>query len=104
MPAGELFYNILALSSLQRRQHIGFGGLRSAQPDIIQNAALEQAAVLKPPKEMGVHRSSSLWDIPYISSAHPDVSALHIKEPADKVGQRGFAAAGGTYKATVCPG
>jgi len=92
----ELFYNIHALGGLERRQHLGFGGLRSAKTDIIQNAALEQAAVLEH-KGDGIHQLF-LGDIPHIRSAHPDAAALHIKEPADKVFQRGFSAAGGTYK------
>ena len=92
----ELFYNIHALRGFQRCQHLGFGGLRSAQTDIIQNAALEQAAVLEH-KGDGIHQLF-LGDIPHIRSAHPDAAALHIKEPADKVCQRGFSAAGRAYK------
>ena len=92
----ELFYNIHTLRRFQRCQHLGFGGLRSAQTDVIQNAALEQAAVLEH-KGDGIHQLF-LGDIPHIRSAHPDAAALHIKEPADKVCQRGFSAAGGTYK------
>ena len=56
----------------------------------------EQAAVLEH-KGDGIHQFF-LGDIPHIRSAHPDAAALHIKEPADKVCQRGFSAAGGTYK------
>ena len=92
----ELFYNIHALRRFQRCQHLGFGGLRSAQTDIIQNAALEQAAVLEH-KGDGIHQLF-LGDCPHIRSAHPDAAALHIKEPADKVCQRRFSAAGGAYK------
>ena len=89
----ELFHDIHALCSFQRRQHLGFGGLRSAQPDVVQNAALEQAAVLEH-KGDGVHQLF-LGDVPHIRSAHPDAAALHIKEPANQVCQCGFAAAGG---------
>ena len=92
----ELFYNIHALCGFQRCQHLGLGGLRSAQTDVIQNAALEQAAVLEH-KGDGIHQFF-LGDIPHIRSAHPDAATLHIKEPADKVCQRRFAAAGGAYK------
>ena len=92
----ELLHNIHALCSFQCCQHLGLGGLRSAQTDVIQNAALEQAAVLEH-KGDGIH-PFFLGDVPHIRSAHPDAAALHIKEPADKVCQRGFSAAGGAYK------
>jgi len=92
----ELFYNIHALRCFQRCQHLGFGCLRSAERDVIQNAALEQAAVLEH-KGDSIHQLF-LGDCPHIRSAYSDAAALHIKEPADKVCQRGFAAAGGTYK------
>ncbi len=98
----ELLHDIHALCSFQCCQHLGFGGLRPTQTDVVQNAALEQAAVLEH-KGNGVHQLF-LGDVPHIRSAHPDAAALHIKEPADKVCQRGFSAAGGAYKATVCPG
>ena len=92
----ELFYNIHALGGLERRQHLGFGGLRFAQTDVVQNAALEKAAVLEH-KGNGIHQLF-LGNIPHIRSTHPDAAALHIKEPADQVCQRRFSAAGGTYK------
>ena len=69
------------------------GGLRFAQTDVVQNAALEQAAVLEH-KGDGVHQLF-LGEVPHIRSAHPDAAALHIKEPANQVCQCGFAAAGG---------
>ena len=92
----ELFHDIHALCSFQHRQHLGFGGLRPTQTDVVQKATLEQAAVLEY-KGDGVHQLF-LGDVPHIRSAHPDAAALHIKEPADKVCQCGFAAAGGAYK------
>ena len=97
----ELFHDIHALCSFQRRQHLGFGGLRSAQTDVIQNAALEQTAVLEH-KGDGIHQLF-LGDSPHIRSAHPDAATLHIKEPADKVCQRGFSAAGGAHKSRRLP-
>ena len=92
----ELLHDIHALCSFQCCQHLGFGGLRPTQTDVVQNAALEQAAVLEH-KGNGVQQFF-LGDIPHIRSAHPDAATLHIKEPADKVCQRRFAAAGGAYK------
>ena len=90
----KFLHNIHALCSFQRCQYLSLGGLRSAQPDVVQNAALEQAAVLEH-KGDGVHQLF-LGDIPHIRSAHPDAAALHIKESADKVCQRGFSTAGGS--------
>ena len=97
----ELFHNIHALCSFQCCQHLGFGGLRPTQTDVVQNAALEQTAVLEH-KGDGIHQLF-LGDSPHIRSAHPDAATLHIKEPADKVCQRGFAAAGGAYKSHRLP-
>ena len=96
MPAGNFSTISMHCAAFSTASTSAFGGLRPTQTDVVQKATLEQAAVLEY-KGDGVHQLF-LGDVPHIRSAHPDAAALHIKEPADKVCQRRFSAAGRTYK------
>ena len=95
----KFLHNIHALCSFQRCQHLCFGGLRSAQTDVVQNAALEQAAVLEH-KGNGIHQFF-LGDLPHIGSATRTLPLCTSKNRQTRFASVDFPPPEGPTKATV---
>ena len=88
----EFFDNIHALRSSQGGKRLCLRGVGPAQLDVVQDAALEQAAVLEHERDR-VHQLF-LRDIAHVRAADADAAAAHVEEAADEACQRGLAAAG----------
>ena len=84
--------DVHALRGAECRQHFPIRGVRLAHAHVIQNTALDEAAVLE--HEGNRVHQFALVDVLYIRAADGNFAALRVKEAGNERRQRGFSAAG----------
>ena len=89
------------MGKLRRPQYLRLGGVRPGGADVVADALLKQAYLLKDKGDL-LHQLRG-GDAAHIPSAQEHCPCLHIEKARDQPGDGGFAAAGGSHQRPRLP-
>ena len=95
------FQKLSALSPFRRRQHLLVGGAGSSQPDVLQQAGVEQELLLSNEGNLLVQRGEG--HLSQVLPSQRDVSVRHIVKVNQQFGKGRFPAAGFSHQSGEAP-
>ena len=100
-PFVQSFQELSALGSFRRRQHLLVGGTGSSQPDVLQQAGVEQELLLRDEGDLLIQRGEG--HLPQVLPPQRDASVRHIVKVDQQLGKGRFPTAGFSHQSSEAP-